>query len=120
MKSTINIKNPIYKICKEDDWHNAQKNGSFNGAGIDLKDGFIHFSSSKQVKETAKLHFNGVRNLLLLKIDTSGLKIEWELSRNNSLFPHLYDALPLESVKSVFKLELDKNNNHIFPPELND
>ena len=50
MKSTINIKNPIYKICKEDDWHNAQKNGSFNGAGIDLKDGFIHFSSSKQVK----------------------------------------------------------------------
>ena len=53
MKSTINIKNPIYKICKEDDWYNAQKNGSFKGAGIDLKDGFIHFSSSKQVKETA-------------------------------------------------------------------
>ena len=34
MKSTINIKNPIYKICKEDDWYNAQKNGSFKGAGI--------------------------------------------------------------------------------------
>ena len=120
MKRAVDFKKPIYKICSENDWKSAQKNGLFKGAGIDLKDGFIHFSSSKQVKETAKLHFSGMRKLLLLKIDPSGLNIEWEPSRNNSLFPHLYDDLPLENVKSIFKLRLDKNNNHIFPPELND
>jgi len=120
MKRTIDFKSSIYKICTKDDWQNAQKKGLFKGAGIDLKDGFIHFSSFNQVKETAKLHFGGMENLLLLKIDPSNLNIEWELSRNNKLFPHLYDVLPLDSVKSVFKLKLDQNSNHIFPSELDD
>ena len=35
-------------------------------------------------------------------------------SRNNQLFPHLYDELPLSEIVSVFELKLDENNNHLF------
>ena len=110
----------LYKICPKKDWEIAEKNGVFIGSGIDLIDKFIHFSTSKQVKETAKLHFNGVKGLLLIKVKSDHLNIKWEISRNGQLFPHLYNKLLLTDVLSVCNLELDNNNNHIFPSELDD
>ena len=110
----------IYKICSTKNWKIAKQLGAFKGFGIDLIDGYIHFSSKDQVKETARLHFTGERNLLLLKIETKNLKIKWEKSRNNLLFPHLYDELPLSEIVSVFELKLDENNNHLFPSYLDD
>ena len=110
----------IYKICPKKDWEIAEKNGVFIGSGIDLIDNFIHFSTSKQVKETARLHFNGVQNLRLIKVKSDNLNIKWEISRNGQLFPHLYNKLLLSDVLSVYHLELDNNNNHIFPSELDD
>ena len=43
----------VYKIVLADDWKRAIDEGQFLGAGIDLKDGFIHLSTRKQVQETA-------------------------------------------------------------------
>ena len=120
MTNQNNSKKYIYKICDQKTWKNAEEKGVFKGSGIDLTDGFIHFSTFEQVKETAKLHFNGVKNLLLIKVNTGKLEIKWETSRNNKLFPHLYDVMQLSSVVSVFELKLDKNNNHILPSEFND
>ena len=110
----------IYKICSIKNWKTAKQIGVFKGFGIDLIDGYIHFSSKDQVKETAKLHFKGERNILLLTIETKNLKIKWEKSRNNQLFPHLYDELPLSEIVSVFEMKLDENNNHLFPSYLDD
>ena len=114
------IEEYIYKICSNKNWKIAKEIGVFKGFGIDLIDGYIHFSSKDQVKETARLHFTGERSLLLLKIETKNLKIKWEKSRNNLLFPHLYDELPLSEIVSVFELKLDENNNHLFPSYLDD
>ena len=58
----------IYKICSTKNWMIAKQIGAFKGFGIDLIDGYIHFSSKDQVKETARLQFNGEKELLLLKI----------------------------------------------------
>ena len=110
----------IYKICSTKNWKIAKQIGAFKGFGIDLIDGYIHFSSKNQVKETAKLHFNGEKALLLLKVETKNLEIKWEKSRNNQLFPHLHDELPLSEIVSVFELKLDENNNHLFPSYLDD
>ena len=110
----------IYKICSIKNWKIAKQIGTFKGFGIDLIDGYIHFSSKNQVKETARLHFYGEEELLLLKIETKNLKIKWEKSRNNQLFPHLYNELPLSEIVSVFELKLDENNNHLFPSYLDD
>ena len=71
----------IYKICSIKNWKIAKQIGVFKGFGIDLIDGYIHFSSKDQVKETARLHFNGEKELLLLKIETKNLEIKWEKSR---------------------------------------
>ena len=120
MTNQNNLKKYIYKICDQKTWEIAEKKGVFKGSGIDLTDGFIHFSTSEQVKETAILHFKGVNNLLLIKVDTEKLEFKWETSRNNKLFPHLYDVMHLSNVVSVFELKLDKKNYHILPSEFND
>ena len=43
----------IYKICPEKLWREAEAEGDFKGAAIDLSDGFIHFSTAGQARETA-------------------------------------------------------------------
>ncbi len=120
MANKNNSKKNIYKICDQETWRIAQKKGIFKGSGIDLTDGFIHFSTAEQVQETARLHFNGVKDLLLITVNIEKLEIKWEPSRNKKLFPHLYSVMPLSNVVSVFELKLDESNNHIFPSEFYD
>ena len=50
---------PIYKICPRALWREAETAGRFDGAPVDLADGFIHFSTAAQVRETAARHFSG-------------------------------------------------------------
>src|SRR5664279_3630633 len=82
----------IYKICNAAMWRDAERAGKFCGSPVDLKDGFIHFSTAAQAVETAAKHFAGERDLLLLYVDTSALggTLKWEPSRGGALFPHLY------------------------------
>ena len=68
----------IYKICDADLWDSAEKIGRFTGAEIDLKDGFIHFSTADQLAETLRLHFAGRDGLRLITVDASVLDIQWE------------------------------------------
>ncbi len=97
----------IYKICPTDVWVNAKKVGLFNGYGIDFIDGFIHFSSLKQVNSTLRLHFYGLTDLCLLKVSTKNLDIKWEKARSGMLFPHLYSSFKIDSVVEVKKIKLD-------------
>ena len=108
----------IYKICKVDLWKKARAEGQFIGAEIDLRDGFIHFSTAEQLEETLHLHFEGVENLLLLTIDESRLDVKWEPARTGTLFPHLYDILPLSAVLAIHQLLLDDDGHHILPGQL--
>ena len=108
----------IYKICDVDLWEKAKAEGHFIGAEIDLRDGFIHFSTTEQLDETLRLHFEGVENLVLLKIDGCRLDLKWEPARTGDLFPHLYDILPLSAVLTVNPLLLDDDGRYILPSHL--
>lgn len=105
----------IYKILDKNLWREAEKAGVFAGAGIDLTDGYIHFSDAEQAQETAKLHFVGQDNLMLLQIDTNELEIVWEPSRGGQLFPHLYGVLNTDYVTRAWPLHMDDNGTHLFP-----
>ena len=105
----------IYKIAAEGLWREAMEKGSFSGSPVDVNDGFIHFSTAAQVRETAARHFAGVTDLVLVAIATTGLDLRWEASRGGDLFPHLYDELPLSAVQWVKPLPLDANGRHEFP-----
>jgi uncharacterized protein (DUF952 family) len=117
MKAVID-NNCIYKICDAALWHEAERRGSFDGAAVDLADGFIHFSAADQVAETAARHFAGKRDLLLIAVDADalGAALRWEPSRGGALFPHLYAALPLSAVRWVEPLPLGDDARHLFPP----
>jgi uncharacterized protein (DUF952 family) len=107
----------IYKICERLAWEEAEQSGAFRGAGADLRDGFIHFSTAAQVRETAAKHFAGMADLMLIAVDADALDraLKWEASRGGNLFPHLYGALPLTAVIWARPPPLDANRRHIFP-----
>ena len=90
----------IYKICPAAMWDDAKRSGVFTGAPVDLADGYIHMSTQEQLAETARKHFAGRSDLLLLSVDLSRFEDElvWEPSRGGALFPHLYAPLPVAAV----------------------
>ena len=105
------LKNIIYKICSQKEWQNAKKIGVYKGSKDDLRDGFIHFSSEKQVEGTLNKHFVGQKNLILLDVDVSLLPeaaLKWEISRNGEKFPHLYSELNLDAVINVQEIPDDR------------
>ena len=107
----------IYKICPEVLWRAAENAGRFDGAPVDLADGFIHFSTAAQVEETAAKHFAGQANLLLVSVDAArlGASLRYEPSRGGALFPHLYAPLELAAVLRVDELPLGPDGRHVFP-----
>jgi uncharacterized protein (DUF952 family) len=110
----------IYKICVSVLWHEAELKGAFGGAGIDVRDGFIHFSTAAQVRETAAKHFAGAADLTLVAADADalGAALKWEVSRGGDLFPHLYGPLPLAAVLWAEPLPLDADHRHVFPAQV--
>lgn len=107
----------LYKIVPQALWQKAEAEGVFAGAPVDLADGYIHFSTAAQVRETAAKHFAGQDDLLLAAIDGDrlGEALKWEPSRGGALFPHLYAALDLAAVVWVRPLPLGADGRHIFP-----
>jgi uncharacterized protein (DUF952 family) len=107
----------IYKICPEALWREAEAAGRFDGAPVDLADGFIHFSTATQAVETAAKHFAGQEGLLLIAVDAAKLgdTLKYEVSRGGALFPHLYAPLLLTAVKWVKPLPLGADGRHVFP-----
>jgi uncharacterized protein (DUF952 family) len=85
----------IYKILSRAEWRDAQAAGVFEGSAVDQADGYIHFSTAAQAAETARKHFAGQPDLLLLELeaDDLGEGLVWEPSRGGDLFPHLYGPL---------------------------
>ena len=112
----------IYKIVTADQWSSAQQHGEFLGAAIDLQDGYIHFSTGAQVKETVEKHFQGQLDLMIVAVDSDrlGQSLKWEPSRGGDLFPHLYGELSMDAVISVDDLPLGKGGGFIYPAELSD
>jgi uncharacterized protein (DUF952 family) len=110
----------IYKILSKDNWQAAKAAGIFKGAGIDLTDGYIHFSTAAQVRETARRHFAGQADLVLVSIDPGALGTDliFEPSRGGDLFPHLYGTLSLAAVRRVDPLPLDDQGLHEFPKDV--
>jgi uncharacterized protein (DUF952 family) len=97
----------IYKIVPLAAWRSACSVGIYAGSSDDLRDGFIHFSTAAQLAETARRHFSGQSDLLLVAVSTAtlGQNLKWEPSRGGALFPHLH--APLDTKTAVWSRHLD-------------
>jgi uncharacterized protein (DUF952 family) len=104
--------NTMYKILSRPEWEAAQQSGQFVGSDVDMRDGYIHFSTAAQAQETARRHFPGKADLVVLEIPTDGFgaDLKWEPSRGGELFPHLYAPLPVARVTKVFAAPLGPDN----------
>ena len=109
----------IYKILTADQWHDLQAQGETQGAPVDVADGYVHFSTAEQVRETAARHFADQDGLWLLALDTDALgrALKWEPSRGGALFPHLYGPLRHRDVLWAKSLPL-RAGGHEFPDDL--
>ena len=101
----------IYKILPKADWNAAHEAGRFEGSAVDRQDGFIHFSTGAQAQETARRHFAGQADLVVLEVeaDDLGEALRWEASRGGDLFPHLYGPLDVRHVRYVTEAPLGED-----------
>jgi uncharacterized protein (DUF952 family) len=98
----------VYKILSRAEWEAAGGSGRFEGSAVDLRDGFIHLSTAAQAPATARLHFAGQTDLVLLQIEAArlGPALKWEPSRGGDLFPHLHGPLDCVLVEAVTPIAL--------------
>jgi uncharacterized protein (DUF952 family) len=105
----------LYKLIDRALWREAVAQGHFDGAGVDLADGYIHFSTAAQAPETARRYFSGQKDLLLLTLETDRLPpavaqaLRWEPARGGDLFPHLYTPLDPTLVSEARALHLGED-----------
>lgn len=92
----------LYKILPATLWSTATDTVPW--ADVDVRDGFFHMSTRVQLEETARRHFAGQTDLVILTIDPASLHpdtLRWEPSRGGALFPHVYGAVPRTAVIRV-------------------
>ena len=94
----------IFKIVRTAEWLAAERAGSYEGSAHDKADGFLHFSTAPQLRETIEKHYAQEPGALVIAaFDDAqfGEALKWEVSRNGEPFPHLYAPLSTKSVIST-------------------
>jgi uncharacterized protein (DUF952 family)/uncharacterized damage-inducible protein DinB len=99
---------PLHHLALVEDWEGAIASGgpyrvSTIGRSLDQV-GYIHLSFADQVAATARRHYAGREDVLVLEIEPRRLHSEVRLEPadgSSERFPHLYGPLPLDSVVSV-------------------
>jgi uncharacterized protein (DUF952 family) len=106
-----------YKVLAQGEWEVLECDRAFNGAQVDLADGYIHLSTAAQLAETLDKHFAGRDDLMILSVDldAAGDAIRWEPSRGGQLFPHLYAPLTLDLVLAFGPLEREADGQVKLP-----
>lgn len=98
-----------YKLVDRAEWAAAHAAGTYAGSAVDLADGYIHLSGGDQLAETARRHYAGRADLMLVAVDLRPLgdDLKWEASRGGALFPHLYAPLPAAAATEERPLSVD-------------
>ena len=88
----------VYKILSIEEWDKAQKSGFIN-TNLDIKDGFIHFSTASQLATSLELYFSNHKEVILIlpNMKKIGANLKYEStkpdSKRNGFFAHLYSDL---------------------------
>ena len=98
----------IFKIVPRTEWEKTGE--TYEGSAHDRADGFLHFSTIKQVPQTLALYYDGQIDLVLVAVETDALgdALKWEHAPSRGEdFPHLYAPLPRDAVVWTRKLADD-------------
>ena len=100
----------IFKIIDIKDWQKVKISGSYSGSSKDIEDGFIHFSTSKQLAKTLHLYFDNIEEVVLLQINEEKIhaNLVYEESDSNNRagkFPHLYGKLSIKDILDTWNIK---------------
>ena len=113
----------IFHIVGREEWLNAKKKGSYHPESLE-KEGFIHCSKADQLLGVANSFYKGIDHLIILRIDTSLIKIEikmeppLEAPMSSILFPHLYGELNLDCVEKEIEFPHSEDGSFKLPENL--
>ncbi|MGV8928617.1 MAG: DUF952 domain-containing protein [Brevundimonas sp.] len=98
-----------YKLVDRAEWTAALAAGAYAGSAVDRTDGYIHMSTATQLAETARRHYAGQSDLVLIEVALAplGAALKWEASRGGDLFPHLFAVLPARAEAPQRGLSVD-------------
>jgi uncharacterized protein (DUF952 family) len=110
----------IYKILTADQLATVESGGPMQ-APVDIADGYVHFSTSKQVQETLAKWFKGQTGLVLASVngDDFGPDLKWEASRGGDYFPHVYADVRQHHIAALWPLDVtDADGVALVPDEV--
>lgn len=99
----------IYHVATEAAWNTALDAGQYRADSLQ-SEGFIHFSTAKQVELVLNTFYHGQQGLLLLVVDEARLAAPLQYDENVAPdgtldhFPHLYGPLNLDAVSEIYPL----------------
>lgn len=110
----------IFKIVHRDEWRGAQRSGEYRGSAKDRADGFLHFSSARQIPGTLARYYAGMGDLLLVCVDADrlGSSLKYEAARDGDLYPHLYGPLAIAATMWTKPIVLHADGSFDLPAEL--
>ena len=101
----------ICKIMSQEEWDGSLAVGRIYVAATeaDLRDGFIHCSSSEQVPGTLDKWYKDYERVIVVTVDPAPLtsEVKWEPNAVGVLFPHIYGPIVPEAVAEAVALERD-------------
>jgi len=101
---------PIFHITTEKKWKDCVEDNYFPDDFS--SEGFIHFSTRKQLVNTANRIFSKRDLLFVLEVEQEGLAIVFEnLGGGVELYPNLYSGLPTGNVNNQFFMKKNKEGN---------
>ncbi len=106
----------VFKIMGKADYSASKADGFAVPAAVDRADGFIHLSTEEQALATARLHFAGRDDLVIVGFDAGplGAALRWEASRGGAMFPHFYGALKMAHAVSASSLKRRADGSFVF------
>jgi uncharacterized protein (DUF952 family) len=109
----------VYHIAAAADYRGREARGLYTPAAFS-EEGFIHCSYREQVLEVANRIFRGRKDLWLLTIERSGPLAEkgWvdeNLEGGRTLYPHLYQPLPMSWISAVAVLSPNEDGTFSWP-----
>ena len=84
---------------------------------VDHADGYLHFSTAEQLRETLRLYFSGAADLVLFAVASADVSsaLRWEPSRGGQLFPHLFGELPMSLIGDTAAISVAADGSVTLP-----
>jgi uncharacterized protein (DUF952 family) len=109
----------IFKVLTREQWAVAEA-GEPVRAPVDIADGYVHFSTRRQLQATLSKWFRGVEGCVLASFDADDFApdLKWEKARGGDLFPHVYGDVFAAQAKSLWLLEMGDDGAPAAPDDV--